>query len=215
MRFLELVEALFLSFAWRSPAIDCGSQQMLPADLVSLETKTTMQLPYVLGHRDESWDKGAGKLLSSLYSLVPTCYVERPGEVVWSLHESKRKQVMENPPLHRPIKGLKVFCHPFAIHISIICTKNQDCWHTAEETLVTSSRTSHLEQCRASAALLKRPACRWKNTLSDRQSLLLPQGAHLIGQLLCTVSDFVIKTGIAHKMTHNILTTFCSFRSAG
>lgn len=82
MRFLELVEALFLSFAWRSPAIDCGSQQMLPADLVSLETKTTMQLPYVLGHRDESWGKGAGKLLTSLYSLVPTCYVERPGEVV-------------------------------------------------------------------------------------------------------------------------------------
>lgn len=55
---------------------------MLPADLVSLETKNSKQLPYMLGHRDESWGKSAGKFLFSLHSLVPTCYVERPGEVV-------------------------------------------------------------------------------------------------------------------------------------
>lgn len=83
MRFLGLMEALSLSsFSWRSPTVDCGSQQMLPANLVSLETETSMQLPYMLGYRDESWGKSAGKFLSSLHSLVPTCYVERPGEVV-------------------------------------------------------------------------------------------------------------------------------------
>lgn len=146
-----------------------------------------------------------------LYQLVMLKDLERWSEAYMGARENKSCRTF---PSTNPSRAWRSFSHSSAIHIAIICTKTQDCWHVAEGMAMTSSRTSHLEQCRASAALFKRPACRWKNTLSDRQSLLLPQGAHLIGQLLCTVSDFVIKTGIAHKMTHNILTTFCSFRRA-
>lgn len=77
------------------------------------------------------------------------------------------------------------------------------------------TRNKHLKKRRASAALLRCPGCHWKHALSEGHSLLLLQGAHSIGQLLCSTSGFVIKTGIAHKVTHNILNTFCAFRRAG